>query len=79
MTDLRSSILTVFPKIADFGACNLFMDWKVFDHIPLNDPVGISFADLAQAVDAEESLVGKWASFYLQRKAALQARLSTGV
>ena len=36
------------------------MEWKVFDHIPLNDPVGISFADLAKAVDAEESLVGKW-------------------
>lgn len=49
-----------FPKVADFATCNLLMDWKVFDHIPLNDPVGISVADLAKAVDAEESLVGEW-------------------
>ena len=42
--------------MADVGAWSTLMDWKAFDHIPLDG--SISIADLAKAVDAQESLVG---------------------
>ena len=42
--------------MADVAAWNVFIDWKAFDHIPLDGY--ISICDLALALDAEESLVG---------------------
>lgn len=40
------------------AAWNIFIEWEAFDHIPLDGH--ISIGDLARAVDAEESLVGKF-------------------
>jgi hypothetical protein len=42
---------------AEVNCTNLFIDWKAFDHIPLDGH--ISVADLAKKVDAEEALVGE--------------------
>lgn len=42
--------------MADLGVSNILMTWKAFDHIPVGG--SISIADLAHAVEAEESLVG---------------------
>jgi hypothetical protein len=42
--------------MADLAASNLLMAWKAFDHIPMGG--SISIADLAKAVEAQESLVG---------------------
>ncbi|KAK3936818.1 Demethylsterigmatocystin 6-O-methyltransferase [Diplogelasinospora grovesii] len=43
--------------LADVAAWNIFLEWSAFDHIPLDSP--ISYADLAKAVDAQESLVAR--------------------
>ncbi|AEO67550.1 uncharacterized protein THITE_53698 [Thermothielavioides terrestris NRRL 8126] len=43
--------------LADVAAWNIFIDWKAFDHIPLEGH--ISIADLARALDAQESLVAR--------------------
>lgn len=43
--------------MAEIGAWNLFMEWKVFDKIP--DSESISFEELAASVDAEPGLVCK--------------------
>ncbi|KAJ4288350.1 hypothetical protein N0V88_007388 [Collariella sp. IMI 366227] len=42
--------------LANVAAWNLFIDWKAFDYIPLDGY--ISIADLARAINAQESLVG---------------------
>jgi hypothetical protein len=41
---------------ADLTACNILMEWKAFDLIPLHG--SISIADLALALNAQESLIG---------------------
>ncbi|KAL2023267.1 hypothetical protein VTK56DRAFT_3005 [Thermocarpiscus australiensis] len=46
--------------MADIAAWNLFLDWKAFDHIPQDGHISIS--DLAQALDAQESLVARIAN-----------------
>jgi hypothetical protein len=38
------------------AAWNIFIEWQAFDHIPLDGH--ISIADLARALDAQESLIG---------------------
>lgn len=42
--------------MADLGVSNILMTWKAFDYIPMGGSVSI--ADLAHAVEADESLVG---------------------
>jgi len=42
--------------MADVAAWNLLLDWKAFDHIPLEGSIAIS--ELATALNAQESLVG---------------------
>ncbi|KAH7062704.1 S-adenosyl-L-methionine-dependent methyltransferase [Macrophomina phaseolina] len=42
--------------IVEMGALRLFMDWNGFAHIP-QSPKSISYADLAEKLDAEERLV----------------------
>ena len=42
--------------MADLATSNILMTWKAFDHIPMGG--SISIADLAKAVEAQESLVG---------------------
>ncbi|KAK3314184.1 O-methyltransferase-domain-containing protein [Apodospora peruviana] len=56
-----------WPVLADAAAWNIFMEWKVFDHIPLPNinPNGISFADLSKAVNAQESLIARIAGLLI--------------
>lgn len=42
-------------QMADLGSWNIFMEWKVFDKIPLEG--SISLKELAESVGAEESLI----------------------
>ncbi|KAM7202985.1 Demethylsterigmatocystin 6-O-methyltransferase [Naviculisporaceae sp. PSN 640] len=49
-------------ELADVGAVNLFIDWKVFDHIPPDDPSGISIKKLSGAVGAEASVIERISS-----------------
>ncbi|KAG7284441.1 hypothetical protein NEMBOFW57_010814 [Staphylotrichum longicolle] len=44
--------------ISEVAAWNIFIDWKAFDHIPLEGH--ISIPDLARALNAQESLIGKF-------------------
>jgi len=44
----------VFPAVA---ATRLFIEWKVFEHIPTTG--SITYADLAAKVDADTSLISK--------------------
>lgn len=39
------------------GALRVFVDWGVFDKIPLQGDEGITYKDLAEKVDAEEAIV----------------------
>jgi len=41
--------------MAEIGAWNLFLEWKIFDKIPNHG--SISFRDLAAGVNAEEELI----------------------
>ncbi|KAL2163833.1 hypothetical protein VTH06DRAFT_5892 [Thermothelomyces fergusii] len=43
--------------LADVAAWNIFIEWQAFDHIPVEGHISIT--DLARAVNAEESLVGR--------------------
>lgn len=45
-------------QMADIAAWSIFLEWKAFDHIPL-DGSSISVADLAVALNATKGLVGK--------------------
>ncbi|KAL2185816.1 S-adenosyl-L-methionine-dependent methyltransferase [Thermothelomyces heterothallicus CBS 203.75] len=49
--------------LADVAAWNIFIEWKAFDHIPLKGHISIK--DLARALDAEESLIGRIATHLL--------------
>ncbi|KAK7717233.1 hypothetical protein SLS57_006378 [Botryosphaeria dothidea] len=49
-------VSTYHEYIAEMAALRLFMDWNAFAHIPPG-PDGISYADLAKRLDAEERLV----------------------
>ncbi|KAK3320256.1 O-methyltransferase-domain-containing protein [Cercophora scortea] len=49
--------------MADCAAWNIFMEWKAFDKIPLDG--SISFSDLAQAIDAQESLIARIAGLLI--------------
>jgi hypothetical protein len=46
--------------MAEIAAWRLFIAWKAFDHIPVGGSVAIS--ELAKALDAQESLVGRFSS-----------------
>ncbi|KAK4209097.1 Demethylsterigmatocystin 6-O-methyltransferase [Rhypophila decipiens] len=65
-------------ELADVGAANLFIDWKVFDHIPLDDPAGISVQALAAAVGADESVVGRIASLLVSTSTLRLGQGSSG-
>ncbi|KAK4153449.1 Demethylsterigmatocystin 6-O-methyltransferase [Chaetomidium leptoderma] len=49
--------------IAEVAAWNIFIDWKAFDHIPLQGH--ISIPDLARALNAQESLVARISALLL--------------
>ncbi|KAM7197102.1 Demethylsterigmatocystin 6-O-methyltransferase [Rhypophila sp. PSN 637] len=65
-------------ELADVGAANLFIDWKIFDHIPLDDPAGISVQALAAAVGADESVVGRIASLLVSTSTLRLGQGSSG-
>ncbi|KAK4164669.1 Demethylsterigmatocystin 6-O-methyltransferase [Cladorrhinum sp. PSN259] len=50
-------IKTEWTVLADVAACNLFIAWSAFDYIPLNG--SITFAELADALDADKSLIAR--------------------
>ncbi len=47
--------------MAELGAISLFMEWKLFDRIPVTG--SISYAELAKSLDADESLVSESAQW----------------
>ncbi|KAK3290950.1 O-methyltransferase-domain-containing protein [Chaetomium fimeti] len=53
----------IAPQLADVATLNIFIDWKAFDHIPLDGHISIH--DLALAVDAQESLVARLSAHLL--------------
>ena len=50
-------IMDTLVNIASITAMRLFIDWKVFENIPLNRT--ISYTELAGKVEAEPSIIGK--------------------
>ncbi|KAF9870936.1 O-methyltransferase [Colletotrichum karsti] len=59
----------MFPYV-DLVLIRLFIDWKVFETIPLDG--AISYAQLAKAVDADESILRRYASFLVSRHILVQ-------
>ncbi|KAJ4382530.1 hypothetical protein N0V85_008546 [Neurospora sp. IMI 360204] len=59
--------------IADVSAWNIFLHWRAFDHIPLTG--SISIADLARALDADESLVSRIACMLISTGKLVGSRL----
>ncbi|KAK3902860.1 hypothetical protein C8A05DRAFT_43809 [Staphylotrichum tortipilum] len=49
--------------ISEVAAWNIFIDWKAFDHIPLDGYISIS--DLAKALNAQESLIARISTLLL--------------
>ncbi|KAL2127245.1 hypothetical protein VTI74DRAFT_11052 [Chaetomium olivicolor] len=52
--------------LANVAAWNVFIDWHAFDHIPIDGH--ISIADLAHAINAQESLVARIATHLLSTR-----------
>jgi hypothetical protein len=52
-------IMEWFATVSVISAVRLFMHWKAFDAIPSGGGESISYADLAERVNADEGLVGK--------------------
>ncbi|KAK3492051.1 O-methyltransferase-domain-containing protein [Neurospora hispaniola] len=69
MDSLKSDWVT----IADVAAWNIFLHWRAFDHIPLTG--SISIADLARAINADESLVSRIACMLISTGKLIGSRL----
>ncbi|EAA27111.1 S-adenosyl-L-methionine-dependent methyltransferase [Neurospora crassa] len=69
MDSLKSDWVT----IGDVAAWNIFLHWRAFDHIPLTG--SISIADLARAIDADESLVSRIACMLISTGKLVGSRL----
>jgi hypothetical protein len=50
--------VTDMEQMAEMGAIRCFMDWGAFDLIPQDG--SIAYKDLAEKLEAEESLVGRY-------------------
>ena len=44
-------------KMGEIGATNMYMEWKLFDKIPVGS--SISYKELADSIGAEEAIVCK--------------------
>ncbi|KAK3994361.1 Demethylsterigmatocystin 6-O-methyltransferase [Cladorrhinum sp. PSN332] len=59
-------VKTEWTVLANVAACNLFISWSAFDQIPLNG--SITFSELADALNAEESLIARLCTLLLSTR-----------
>lgn len=55
----QDKIMLFLPQIAHLTAIRLFVKWKAFEKVPIDDGATISYTDLAAKLGANVSLIGK--------------------
>ncbi|SPO02082.1 uncharacterized protein DNG_04755 [Cephalotrichum gorgonifer] len=57
----KDKVLMWLPYFAHITAIRLFVKWKAFETIPVGDGAAISYAELAEKLGADESLITRFA------------------
>jgi len=57
----QDKIMLFLPQIAHLTAIRLFVKWKAFEKVPIDDGATISYTDLAAKLGANVSLIARFA------------------